>query len=55
MPVNPTVLILVDPETGERQATASNLDPELFVNITDNPDYFDEQSKGLPFNSLHPV
>ena len=55
MPVNPTVLILVDPETGERQATASNLDPELSVNITDNPAYFDEQSKGLPFNSLHPI
>jgi len=54
MPVHPKVLILVDPETGERQATASNIDPDLFVNITDNPAYFEEEAKGMPFNSLHP-
>ena len=54
LPLNPKVIILVDPETGERLATASNIDPELSVNITDNPAYFEEASKGLPFNELHP-
>jgi hypothetical protein len=54
LPLNPKVLILIDPKTGERLATASNIDPKLFVNITDNPDYFKEQAKGLPFNELQP-
>jgi hypothetical protein len=52
LPVNPKVVILVD-EAGSWQAIASNIDPELYVNITDNPAYFDEAAKGLPFNSLN--
>lgn len=53
IPENPSVVILVDGQ-GSVQAVGNNIDPELFVNVTDNPAYFEEAIKGKPFDSRVP-
>jgi hypothetical protein len=52
---NPRVLILIDPATGERLRSATNVSNDLFINVTENPNYFNEQAKGLPFDTDNPL
>lgn len=53
IPQTPRGVILVD-KLGSVQAVANNISPDFSVNVTDNPAYFDEVIKGLPFDSRNP-
>lgn len=53
IPENPSVVLLVDGQ-GSVQAVGNNIDPNLSVNVTDNPAYFEEAIKGKPFDSRRP-
>ena len=52
MPVNPTVSILV--QNGKVVAVASNIDPELTVNIVTTHEAYGEAICNLPFDSANP-
>lgn len=52
LPVNPTVTILV--QNGRVVAAASNIDPELKVNIVTTQEDYGEAIRNLPFDSANP-
>lgn len=52
MPVNPTVTVLV--LNGQVVAAASNIDPELKVNIVTSQEAYGEAICNLPFDSANP-
>lgn len=52
LPVNPTVTILV--QNGKVIAAASNIDPELRVNIVSSHEAYGESIGNLPFDSANP-
>lgn len=52
MPVNPTVTVLV--LNGQVVAAASNIDPELKVNIVTSQEAYGEVICNLPFDSANP-
>ena len=52
LPVNPTVTILV--QGGKVVAAASNIDPELKVNIVTSQEAYWEAICNLPFDSANP-
>ena len=51
MPVNPRVVLLIDPTDGVESVTghASNIDSNLNIEVVHSPEEFDEAIKGLPF------
>jgi hypothetical protein len=52
LPVNPTVTVLV--QSGKVVAVASNIDPELKVNIVTSQEAYGEAISNLPFDSANP-
>ncbi len=52
LPVNPTVTVLV--QNGKVVATASNIDPELKVNIVTTQEAYGQAICNLPFDSANP-
>lgn len=52
LPVNPTVTILF--QNGKVMAVASNIDPELVVNIVTDNEAYGEAICNLPFDSANP-
>jgi hypothetical protein len=51
LPTNPTVVILINKNTGLLEAVATNVAPELNVTVTTNPETYKEAALGKPFNT----
>lgn len=52
LPVNPTVTVLI--QNGNVVAVASNIDPELKVNVVTSQEAYGEAIRNLPFDSANP-
>lgn len=52
LPFNPTVAVLV--QNGNVVAVASNIDPELTVNVVTTNEAYGEAIGNLPFDSANP-
>ena len=52
LPVDPKVVVLI--ENGMLVAVASNIDPELTVNVVTTKEAYGEAIKGVPFDSAQP-
>lgn len=52
LPFNPTVTVLV--QNGKVVAVASNIDPELKVNVVTTNESYGEAIGNLPFDSANP-
>lgn len=56
LPVNPTVVVFVNPYNGVEtvQAVGSNVDPNLQVVVVHSHEEYLEAMKGIPFDSANP-
>lgn len=56
LPVNPTVVVFIDPHNGVEsvQAVASNIDPDLRVIVVHSHEEYGELIRNLPFDSANP-
>ncbi len=52
--LNPRAVVLVDTD-GKVAQTATNIDPELVVEVVRTRGEFNDKAQGMTFNSLHPL